>query len=394
MKIPTLFLACLLLPLLSIKLNAQSKEYVKGYMITLENDTINGFIKDDNRTVLAYQFLFKETLDSPAKTIIPTESNGFYFTPSFYYESIQINSVRDKQEKQFIRKLVDGNTDLYQVVKGKFYEYVLIKENGEQLQIAKNDTEEEGKYTEDTRYFGELKYFFRDCGDITANTKAIKYNEKTIVKLVQKYNSCKAPNTNNQLLAKGRKLKVKVGLTTGFRRYNLDVSDLQPPFRPYEGRGASLRFGGLVSFAYFRKLSLQTGVIYNSYTAEGEYYYLPGQGLLSHDISNLDIPILVKYNFSTKRTAPYFIGGIHLGKLLNGTSSEMRIRDGDILIDEEHELTLNNIVTYAAGFGVSIQLGKSTELNLDVMYNRTIMHLKILPDTTVNGMVLSSSIFF
>lgn len=394
MKISTIFLSCLFVLLLSTNLTAQSKEYVKGYMITLENDTINGYIKDDKREVLAYQFLFKETFDGKPRTIIPIESNGFYFAPSFYYESRLINSAREKKEKQFIRKLVDGNVDLYQVVKGKLYEYVLVKERGEQLQIAKNDVVVDNKVISDDKYIGALKYFLKDCDNIVVNTKVVRYNEKLITRLIQKYNSCKDPNGKNQTLGEGRKLKLKVGLTVGFRRYKMKVSDLQPPNRLYEGNGAGLRFGGLVSLAYFRKLSLQTGIIYNRYAVEGEYFYTLGFGQLRHEITNLEVPFLLKYNFSTKKTAPYFIGGIHLGKLLKGTSSEVRFAAGNVVLDEEYELTLNNIVTYAAGFGVAIQLGNSTALNLDVMFNRTIMHLKVLPDTTVSGIVLSSSIFF
>lgn len=394
MKISNFCLPFLLCFFLVTQLHSQSKEYVQGYMITEENDTINGFVKDDKRTVLAYQFSFKKTLNGRAKTITPTEAKGFYFTPSFYFESIPINSAQDKLEKQFIRKLVDGYTDLYQVVKGTQYEYVLIKEDGEKLQIAQNDVVEDNTYRTDKKYFGELKYFLRDCEEVVVNTKSIKYSEKSIVNLVQKYNYCKDPTVVNQSLDQGRKLRLKVGLTLGFRRYNMDISDLQPPNRLYEGSGASLRFGGLISLSYFRKLSLQTGVVYNRYATEGQYAYSLGFGKLSHEVTNIDVPILLKYNFSTKKAAPYFIGGIHLGKLLKGTSTEVRTEADTIILDEAYDLTLNNIVTYAAGFGVTLQLGKSTALNLDLMYNRTIMHIRVLPDTTINGMVISGSIFF
>ena len=87
MKISTAFIVCISLFFLSNELTAQSKEYIKGYMVTLENDTIGGYIKDDKREVLAYQFSFKKTMDGRAQTITPPEAKGFYFAPSFYFEN-------------------------------------------------------------------------------------------------------------------------------------------------------------------------------------------------------------------------------------------------------------------------------------------------------------------
>ena len=393
MKILTIVISCVTLFFFTNKLFSQSKVYEKGYMITLENDTIQGFIKEDKRDVLAYQFLFKKTIDGRAKTISPSEAIGFYFEPSFYFNRILIKTGRGKEEYQFIRKLMDGYTNLYQIVNGIELEYVLIKENGEQLHIAQNDVVDGGSYKVDTKYFGALKHFLKDCEEIM-KIKSIRYNEKSIANLVAQYNNCKAPNSISKSLGQGRKLTVKPGLTVGFRRYNMKISDLQPPNQKYEGKGADLRFGVLFSLGYFRKLSLQTGIIYNQYATEGQYTYSLGFGQLSHKFSNLDVPILLRYNFSTKKVTPYFIGGIHLGKLLKGKSSELKIEVGTTVIDEEYDLVLNNIVTYAGGFGVAIQFGKSTRLNLDLMYNRTITHIRVLPDTTVDGIVLSSSIFF
>lgn len=383
-----------LLPFLfPLHLSAQSMEYVKGYMVTLENDTIQGYIKDDNRAVLAYQFSFKNALDSRARTITTAEANSFYFEPSFYFESILVKNAQQQLEKQFLRKLVEGYTNLYQIANGKLDEYILVKTEGERLQIAKRDRIEDKNYLEDTKYFGELKYFLKDCQEVI-RLKSIKYDEKSIAKLVSKYNDCIEPNQTSQSLGKGRKLRIKAGLTIGFNRYKVEISDLRPPNRAYESKGAGIRFGGLVSLAYFRKLSLQTGVIYNRYTGEGTYFYSLGFGELRHEFSNLDFPIFLKYNLTTKKMTPYLIGGVQFGKFLKGMSSEKRIEVGNTILDEQYNLTFNHIITYAGGVGVAIQLKGATELNLEILFHKKTFHIRVLPDTVASGLVLSSNIFF
>jgi len=393
MKSIALFFSLSCFLLLTNSSSAQSQEYLKGYMITPSQDTVRGYIKDDRRVNLLNQFSFKKDMKSEAKTVSYSEAKAFYFEPFFHFDLIDVGS-EDIEQPKFLRKLADGYVDLYQYPNGNFTDYALIRENGEKLLIAKRDSASDTQYKEDKRYFGQLKYFFKDCVDIAANTKSINYDEKTLIQLVKQYNKCVRPNEQGMNLEKKRKLTVKVGLNAGYNFYTIETLINQLPKIPTEAQGSALQFGGLVSLSYFRKLSLKTGVLYSKYSSDFENSFSLGTRKITHEIEVLEFPIYLKYNLTNNKIAPYLIGGMRIGKALDANSSETRIAvTNDVLFDEAYELTFTRILGYSAGAGLNMQLGK-TDVDLALTYGVIEMTLGVEVDVIVSGFLLGGSIYF
>ncbi|MEM8528972.1 MAG: hypothetical protein AAGG68_30345 [Bacteroidota bacterium] len=386
--------ACLPLLLLCHQLSfAQSQEYLKGYMITTTQDTIHGYIKDDRRINLLEQFSFKSAQDESAKTVSNSEAVTFHFEPSFYFDLINVGTA-DAPEQKFLQQLVDGYVDLYQYPNGEFIDYVLIRENGEQLLIAKRDVQTDIRYKADKRYFGQLKYFFRDCSDIAANTKSINYDEKTLKSLIKKYNRCVRPDEQGIEMDSKRKLNIEVGIATNYHFYDIETLINQPPKVPTEDQGRVLQFGGMLSLSYFNKLSLKTGILYSKYTSDAENNFSLGVRKFTHAIETLEFPIYLKYELTNTKIAPYLIGGMRVATALNANSSEIQIAvTEDILFDETYELTFTRILGYSIGAGINTKLRKSN-LDLALTYGALEMTFGVEVDVIVSGLALNGSFYF
>jgi hypothetical protein len=103
--IPLLLTSCF------IKVNAQTK-YEPGFIITIDSDTINGFLLDEIDANMAYGIEFKKTpQDFQPKKIKSFELLGFGFNNGRIFERIQISENRDLQNDSssvLVKKIVTG----------------------------------------------------------------------------------------------------------------------------------------------------------------------------------------------------------------------------------------------------------------------------------------------
>lgn len=156
--------------LFHFKSNAQSGNYFKGYIVTVSQDTIQGYIRDDSRRKIAQNVYFKRNENGQEEVFTPNEVKLFFYEPSFHFEAIKVN-IENDEVKQFIRKLVNGTTDLYQIVTAKRQlEYVFVKGSGESIQIRKQDQVSTSQLKSDSKYNSLLKSFLKDCPDIALET--------------------------------------------------------------------------------------------------------------------------------------------------------------------------------------------------------------------------------
>jgi len=387
-----LLLSILLLLFLLNTIFSQSQEYLKGYIVNSNRDTIEGYIKDEARNNLSDVILFKTQLDQTPQKIRPNDVSSFYMTPSFYFEAIDFTKNKVKG-KYFLRKLIDGETNLYEYKNRQQYEYILIKQSGESLHITKKDSVINKKIIIDNAYFGQLKYFLRDCPKIIA-TKSIKYNSKNLAQLVSTYNSCVFPSRPTSNLSTQRKLQIGFGLLGGVRLYNINISTLQSPKRAYRDKGTGVQFGGTFSLSYFKKISLQVGIVYTSYSAKTDIPFTLGEVFITHDVENIEVPIFLKYDLLSNKINPYLYGGIRLGKVLNGRSSEARNTLGTLSPEERYDLIFDRIIGFAGGIGLSFQLTEKVEAAFELGVNQSGMYIGIREDIKIKSLDLTTKINF
>jgi len=378
----------------STYLFAQSDEYLNAYVIDIEGDTLRGYIKDEARKDIAKQFNFRENLDGAIVTFSPTSALGFFMAPSFYFESIEVKE-RGVVERRFVRKLLEGYANLYKIFNEK-EEYLLIKENGEKIQISSKDSLVGNNYIKDVKYFGELKYFMRDCPEIVANTKSISFSAKEITRVLKKYNQYKKPDRGNVDLSAQRKLKINIQPTAGVGYYQIFGNYIQPPSRAstFEDNKFTYHIGALVSIAYFRKIAFQTGIIYNQVSSDYIETYSLGYFDVTHDFSYLRIPLSLKYNFTAKGMTPYFYGGLQFGKAITNDFQVIRVEGGTEILNESYSFDFNRSLGFLGGIGLSVKLEKSNELNMDIGFNNLNFFTSTVADIRTKGITLNVGYLF
>ncbi|MEM0994006.1 MAG: outer membrane beta-barrel protein, partial [Bacteroidota bacterium] len=372
---------------------AQSDKYLKGFIVNTTQDTIYGFIQDENRTKIAERISFKANLKEVATTYTPENIIAFYLEPSFYFETVR--TTVDGQEKMlFLRKLVDGYIDLYQFFDGKYLDYVLIKDSGEQIQLTKRDNLREGNYSLDKRYTGQLRYFFRDCPKIAKDQQPIAYSTQAIKKLIRFYEQCTVQSEISQSLDKTRKLRMKIGPSVGVNYYDISLFTAGDFLRTSENDMIPY-YGLVLSFYYFEDLSFQSGLFYHQYqTIYRERPYSFGVFMKSYDLHTLEIPILLKYELKRNSLLPYLTTGLRVVLPLQSDAREIKTRLEVIETDRTFDVSYNGIYGYVLGVGKTIRISDKIDLNLDLYYSNSDAFSETDADLTIKSFLLQCSLMF
>ena len=184
-----LSLLFLLLVCLS-ELKAQT-DFSPGYVITNENDTINGLIdyRGDSRN--SQICIYKEKETSASREYLPGEIKAYRFLGSKYYVSKNILENGLKKDL-FLEFLVNGIADLYYYRKiNNNPQYFIEKKDGQLIEL--NNTEEVIKkndspyYREKKEYIGLLKYAFADCPQLWETIDNSTLGTKSLVNITKKY---------------------------------------------------------------------------------------------------------------------------------------------------------------------------------------------------------------
>lgn len=369
---------------------SQSQEFLEGYMITTNQDTIYGFLKDEKRNLISQRFLFKKTNNSPIQEVTPNEAIAFQLGPLFYFEAVDFKK-EGIIEKHFLRKLVAGEAALYQYFSNPTYQYVLTKAD-ESIQISKKDSLTIERVIPDNKYIGKIKYLLRECPSIV-NAKSLEFGERALTKIVTTYNNYVNPNAVKNLGAK-RKLTIKLGPVAGLRYYKMSVSSTQKPNVAYEDNNVGIQVGGLINLAYFRKIALQLGAVYTSYSAENVTTSFLGTISITTKIKNIEFPILLKYNFSTNQLSPYVYGGIRIGKLLDGNARRVRTQDGMLISDDNFTYEFKSNLGSEFGLGIALNVANKVPIQVELGYSKQGMRLDLTEDVGIRSLNLNTKLFF
>ncbi|MEM9884652.1 MAG: outer membrane beta-barrel protein [Bacteroidota bacterium] len=369
---------------------AQDNQYLKGYLITAEKDTIEGYIRDDRRIQLSQQFYFKSDLDARPKIFDTKTANGFYLSPATYFEKGKIE-INGTLEDRFLEKLVDGYTRLFKYTAEQRNNYLFLKPTGESLQIEKRDSMGQQAYFEDKKYIGEIKYFFKDCSDFITNPPALRYDERSLSKAVVKYNRCVRPEEKGRQIRRSRRLRIGIVPVVGLQRYNIETSMLQAPKIATEDQGVATQFGGLLSAYIFKSISFRTGLLYGKYLSQDEEVFSLETAEISHEIRILEFPLELKYNLNNNKFSPYLVGGVRFGQVLDSNAENAIIILGEVASRTSIPLTFEKVFGMSAGLGLTTQISERIDLNLEATYNYVELFYLTRNDVIIKGPALRLS---
>jgi hypothetical protein len=182
----------ILVGLLSVIISKTSGQtnYQPGYIITNENDTVNGLIDYRGDIRNSKKCSFKINENSSNIEYKPFEIKGFRFIDSKFYVSKSI-IIENSQDSIFAEYLVNGIADLYYYRNMDQDHYFIEKNNGETYELS---NEKKYGYDKGTRYvrnsqeyIGLLKIAFSDCIELYPQVDKTEFDHKSLINVTKNY---------------------------------------------------------------------------------------------------------------------------------------------------------------------------------------------------------------
>lgn len=327
-------------------------DFRNGYIITLENDTINGQVNYRSNLNNYKSCIFKN--EQEERKYSPHEIIGYGYENDKFYSSQII-------EGSFVEALVIGDISLYKSKE----KYHLKKDTSiYALESFSEEVSIDGKVyvRENNKWRGITSHLISDCINNTHSViSKIKFSEKSLTRLIIKYNTCKKTEYKD-FKAKKAWIKYDFGATVGLTRSTINFSEFFPYLDDsYSSIDPSLgvlfgvsspRITERIAFQgeiHFIKSDYSSLVVLNNYSSI-EYHdaYI--------ELNTLSIPLSLKYSFSEKKYGLHLHGGINYDYHLSTSSKLMtEIVTGNIVnTSPERSATYirNNQIGYWGGIGI------------------------------------------
>lgn len=358
---------CLLIFLLVSQQVFSQKNYVQGYIIKNNSDTVSGFIDYKNWGKNPDKINFKRTINGFLESVYPSDILEFGVQNEVYVSGIietevtsivQIDqfSTESKMEKKidtaFLQVLVRGEKSLflYNNSDGRKNYYIEKPEGFELLFYKKHIvkkyheiTQEYGEraITENNRYLGQLSIYLSDCEQISNTLANTSYNENSLIKLYEEYYKCSSLSSSFQ--KKKEKLIPEIGVLAGISRTSLEINHLYPSI---EENNVSMDFSSgifldLILPRNHGKLSLTNEVIFTTYTVSGSYRDFTNENnyrIISTEIglSYIKINNMFRLKYPIGKFFLFLNGGISNGFLVKERNYE-KIESKFFFVDKTTE---------------------------------------------------------
>lgn len=182
----------ILLIALATSAYGQSSGYQTGFLLTHRLDTVKGLLRFQPRSASPTSCFFKTGKKSPAKEYEPGSIHGFCTDDGAYYYSRSIGRTSDV----FLEVLVRGYMNLF-----KFGDIYFV-EKGDSAFFELSDEFEvihaEGQRQEQRsrNYTRMLTLLMSDCPEASQRAAGVPLKDKSLVGLVDLYNTCRGSESS------------------------------------------------------------------------------------------------------------------------------------------------------------------------------------------------------
>lgn len=214
-------------------------EFISGFVISNENDTIQGLLKEQ-LSPEGYDILVKKSGQSQATKYSPQEIKQYYLSTGELFETHSI-LVNNTPTKVFFKCQIKGEVSFYTYFDISLVDrfYIHSKENGiRELILTKKKKYNKSARTaylhSQNQYIGELMYLLQDCSTIRAAAEKTKLSTKSIKALFLNYYNCTGKSFTKYRSTKSKPSKkwdVEAGLLGGWN------VRLRTEFNPGTSRG-------------------------------------------------------------------------------------------------------------------------------------------------------------
>lgn len=184
---------CLLFLLPLINCLAQS-DFRRGYIITQDNDTLQGYIDYivNNRNIKECRF--KPQIDDESTIYTLDDIKAFRYENANYFVALSVNAEQESgEEKYFVEQLIDGIADVFHYSDDQGTHYLIRKEDGElyELKNTRAQVEIDGKtYTKKKReYIRVLRYLYQDSPSTMKRMDDLDLDQNSLINLAEFYHN-------------------------------------------------------------------------------------------------------------------------------------------------------------------------------------------------------------
>ena len=217
--------------LLSAQVAFAQENYLPGYIVTLSGDTIQGSIDYRNWEYNPDNIRFRPVNGKEILTYGPLDIQAFSVHDEHYIGAIALVDAANfnlsklpassepilQTDTIFLQAIILGPKSLYHLKRRKGEEHFYIGQpTGFELLVYKKYFKTSGGragVAENRRYLGQLAVYLQDCPSIQAQLERVKYDKKSLKKLLSYYYACTQSETSFQKTSE--KISVNIGVLAG-----------------------------------------------------------------------------------------------------------------------------------------------------------------------------------
>ncbi len=315
------------------------QNYQPGIIITLDGDTLQGFIdyrnweknpnkvhfssapEADSRIYSAFQIKSFEVADEIYKSAIvnvevsPYRTDDLNYNPEFQYEV----------DTTFLQTIFRGPTSLYYYKNKKGNENFYIGQEGEIILLDHKkylkEQVEANVITENKRYIGQLAVYLGDCPSIQSKLKNMKYTGNHLESLFLFYYDCTKQDLEFE--KETEKLTLETSILMGVSLATVNIRGDYPDYFVDTDYPPSLKFTAGISFDVrlprnLGSWSICNDIIFSSFNTNGTHLYYLHENRQTTTYSEIGLSYLKIYNlgrfrYPVKNVWLYINSGISYG---------------------------------------------------------------------------------
>lgn len=348
--------------LFGFELLAQSN-YVKGYIVSIEKDTIHGEIDDKQWDVAPLGIYFKSK--AGVQYLTAKDLYAFYVGDNLYERHIVtvdksavslkdlINGTNRGDEITtdtiFLQVILKSEYSLYYFKDSNIKKHYYFQHQDNQPQelilrkyLTKSDRDNIVKY--DKIYIGQLKNFFADCPEMQKKISSSSFTRQSLLSLFVAYNECKSREIIYKYIGKKVRLD-SFSLLLGMRVTNLyftsltgslPKTDFSTSFNPIGGVAVGLSMPFLP-----KSVIINNEILFTGYKTYGSYKRIinPNANIVNVEDFGLELMYLrlytsLQYHFVKSKSISSFIRlGVSNSFILSQSNFRIDARyQNDVLI--------------------------------------------------------------
>lgn len=393
----------LLIGILSFQIGFSQENYIPGYVIRNNSDTLFGLVDYRDWANNPDKISFKTSIENNTVSFTPTDIIEFRVGAEIYVSGIintevsqvQTSKLDDddqlniKVDTTFLQTLFRGEKNLFYYKNSTGRENFYIQQDkGFELLIYKRYLiHQDGRHrsAENITYLGQLSLYLSDCKTINSRLTNTLYKQNSLIKLFQYYYKCSSSDISFQKDVD--KVRVEKGIMAGVSLTSLKFRSESLEYLAEANYSLSINFStglylDLILPRNHGKWSINNEILLSTYKVKGRYEDYQHENFYSTTTteigySYLKINNLGRYKYPIGRLFLFLNAGISNGFAFNETNykrKESKFYSTERVVEE---LALNDTRKLEHGIilGTGIKYNRlSMELRFEIGNGMTQLH--------------------